>query len=49
MIMLLVKAQAKLTCLDKDGRTPLHYAAEGGHRDGLAELLKSGSQVCNSL
>lgn len=39
------KKKLNIDVQDEDGDTPLHYAARGGHRDLVIELLKRGAMI----
>ena len=45
MIELLMSKGAKLDVRDKEGSTPLHYAAVNGHKEAEASLLDYGADV----
>lgn len=46
IVATLLKSGAKLLCLDREGLTPLHYAAKGNHKEVLLELVNHNPQVC---
>jgi len=43
--LLLLSHGADVNAVDKDGRTPLHYAAEGGCAEAVKKLLELGADV----
>ncbi len=45
VVKLLVGCSADVSCRDKQGFTPLHAAALGGHTDVVKYLLKHGAEV----
>lgn len=46
---LLVACSADVSCRDKQGFTPLHAAALGGHTEVVKYLLKHGAEVRNYI
>jgi len=45
MVELLLANKAEVNAKDNGGRTPLHSAAESGHKDAVGLLLANGAEV----